>query len=147
MNSEHEKNVASDSWRLDQLEKSTCKNGHPYKKFGTGNVETLVTTPKEKGIDVREELLNFHRKWYSSNIMTLAILGKESLDDLEKMTVSLFSDVVNKNVEKPEWNDHPFGPEQLGMKGYVVPVKNLRNLNISFPIPDLRDYYKSGVSI
>jgi len=41
---------------------------------------------------------------------------------------------------------HPFGPEQLQMKGYIVPIKDLRNLNITFPIPDLHEYYKAGVS-
>lgn len=146
VHSEHEKNISNDSWRLDQLEKSTSKKDHPYRKFGTGNKNTLVTIPKEKGIDVREELLRFHKKWYSSNIMTLAVLGKESLDDLEKMILSLFSDVANKNVKRPEWTDHPFGPEQLQVRGYVVPVKDFRNLNISFPIPDLHEHYKSGVS-
>jgi hypothetical protein len=42
----------------------------------TGNKQTLDIIPKEKGINVREELLKFHDTWYSSNIMALAILGK-----------------------------------------------------------------------
>lgn len=41
-----------------------------------GNKNTLWTLPREKNIDVREELLQFHSKWYSSNVMALAILGK-----------------------------------------------------------------------
>jgi hypothetical protein len=36
VNSEHEKNVSNDSWRLDQLEKSTAKKDHAFNKFGTG---------------------------------------------------------------------------------------------------------------
>jgi insulysin len=36
VNSEHDKNIQNDSWRINQLEKSTSKDGHPYKKFGTG---------------------------------------------------------------------------------------------------------------
>lgn len=71
----------------------------------------------------------------------------ESLDELETMAVTLFSDVKNKNVTAPVWTEHPFGPEQLQMKGYIVPVKDLRNLNITFPIPDLQEYYKAGVSL
>jgi len=70
----------------------------------------------------------------------------ESLDELEAMTVELFSDVRNKNVTAPTWPLHPLGPEQLQMKGYIVPIKDLRNLNITFPIPDLHEYYKAGVS-
>lgn len=144
VNSEHEKNIPNDSWRLDQLEKSTSKPNHDYNKFGTGNKATLDTIPKEKGINVREELLKFHDKWYSSNIMSLCVLGKESLDDLQKLTVGLFSNVKNKHVQVPHWDEHPFGPEQVKVKGFVVPVKDLRTLNITFPIPDLHEYYKAG---
>jgi insulysin len=43
------------------------------------------------GIDVRQELLNFHRKWYSSNIMSLAVVGNQTLDELETAVVDLFS--------------------------------------------------------
>lgn len=76
VNSEHEKNIANDVWRADQLEKSSADPSHPYSKFGSGNRETLDILPKEKGINVREELLKFHNTWYSSNIMALSILGK-----------------------------------------------------------------------
>uniref|UniRef100_A0A1B6FWC7 Insulin-degrading enzyme n=2 Tax=Cuerna arida TaxID=1464854 RepID=A0A1B6FWC7_9HEMI len=144
VNSEHEKNIPSDSWRMDQLDKSTSKPGHPYSQFGTGNKLTLDTIPKELGINVRDELLKFHDKWYSSNIMSLAILGKEDLDTLEEIAVDLFSGVKNKDVTSPVWLEHPFGPDQVKMKGFIVPVKDLRNLNINFPIPDLHEYYKSG---
>jgi secreted Zn-dependent insulinase-like peptidase len=63
------------------------------------------------------------------------------------MAVTLFSDVKNKDVTAPTWTEHPFGPQQLQMKGFIVPVKDLRNLNITFPIPDLHEYYKAGVSL
>ena len=37
VNSEHEKNIPSDGWRLDQLERSTAKKDHAFNKFGTGD--------------------------------------------------------------------------------------------------------------
>ena len=67
----------------------------------------------------------------------------ESLDELERLVVELFKDVANKNVPAPEWNEHPFGAEQLRVRGCVVPIKDIRKLNITFPIPDLRNDYKS----
>lgn len=70
----------------------------------------------------------------------------ESLDELEELTLKLFSEVKNKNVTVPIWTEHPFGPDQVKVKGFIVPVKDLRNLNITFPIPDLHEYYKAGVS-
>jgi len=143
VDSEHVKNIQNDAWRLSQLEKSTSDPNHHYSKFGTGNLETLDTIPKQKGIEVRQELLKFHQKWYSANLMSLAVLGKETLDELEKLCVDLFSGVENRNVQSPEWKEHPFGPKELQVKGYVVPVKDIRNLNITFPMPDMRKHYES----
>lgn len=37
----------------------------------------------------------------------------ESLDELTDLVLPLFTDVENKNVEVPEWLDHPYGPEQI----------------------------------
>ncbi|XP_066996978.2 insulin-degrading enzyme [Anabrus simplex] len=144
VNSEHEKNIPNEDWRLEQLDRSTAKKSHAYHKFGTGNKETLSTVPKEKGIDVREELLKFHDTWYSSNIMNLCILGKESLDELEEMAVKLFSDVKNKSVTSPSWPEHPFGPDEVKLIGYIVPIKDIRILHITFPIPDLYVHYKTN---
>lgn len=83
INSEHEKNVANDTWRFDQLDKSSASSDHPFSKFGTGNRETLDVIPKQMGINVRDRLLEFHEKYYSANIMSLCILGKG------KATISL----------------------------------------------------------
>ena len=76
VNSEHEKNLSNDTWRVNQVDKSSADPNHPYSSFGTGSIETLQIIPQQKNIDVRQELLNFHSKWYSSNIMALSVLGK-----------------------------------------------------------------------
>lgn len=36
VNSEHEKNIPSDLWRIRQLEKCMSKPGHAYNHFSTG---------------------------------------------------------------------------------------------------------------
>ncbi|XP_043685976.1 insulin-degrading enzyme isoform X1 [Vespula pensylvanica] len=144
IHSEHEKNITNDSWRLRQVDKSSSNPNHPFSKFGTGNRETLDIIPKRKGISVREKLLEFHETYYSANIMALCVLGKESLDDLEKIVVNLFSQVKNKEVEVPVWPEHPFDEEHFQTKWYIVPIKDLRNLNMIFPIPDMREHYNAA---
>jgi len=54
VDSEHSKNLQNDSRRLFQLGKCLASKDHPYHKFGTGNLETLMMNPKELGIDVRK---------------------------------------------------------------------------------------------
>lgn len=144
IHSEHDKNLQNDNWRLKQLEMSTADPKHDFCKFGSGNKATLDAIPKSKGLLVRDELLRFHQQWYSSNIMSLVVLGKESLDDLARIVVPLFSRVPNRNVERPTWPQHPYGPDQLGLRAHVVPVKDNRFLYMTFPTPDLREHYKAG---
>uniref|UniRef100_A0A8C1TNZ3 Insulin-degrading enzyme n=1 Tax=Cyprinus carpio TaxID=7962 RepID=A0A8C1TNZ3_CYPCA len=144
VDSEHEKNLMNDAWRLFQLEKATGNPKHPFSKFGTGNKLTLETRPSQQGIDIREELLKFHSTYYSSNLMGLCVLGRESLDDLTSMVVKLFGEVENKNVPVPEFPSHPFQEEHLRQFYKVVPIKDIRNLYVTFPIPDLQKYYKSN---
>merc|ERR1719228_268393 len=56
----------------------------------------------------------------------------------------MFSTVEDKAVKVPEWLESPFSDEQLRMMTYVVPVKDIRNLNITWSIPDLHEHYKSS---
>ncbi|KAM3913652.1 insulin-degrading enzyme isoform 1-T1 [Leptodactylus fuscus] len=142
--SEHEKNLMNDTWRLSQLEKATGDPKHPYHKFGTGNKVTLETKPMQEGIDVRQELLKFHSTFYSSNLMCICILGRETLDELTDLLVKLFGEVENKNVPVPEFPENPFHMPYLQKMCKIVPVKDLRNLYVTFPIPDLQKYYKSN---
>ncbi|KAM4607098.1 insulin-degrading enzyme isoform 2-T2 [Polymixia lowei] len=144
VDSEHEKNLMNDAWRLFQLEKATGNPNHPFSKFGTGNKLTLETRPSKDGIDIRQELLKFHSTYYSSNLMGLCVLGRESLEDLTSMVVKLFGEVENKNVPIPEFPEHPFQEEHLRQFYKVVPIKDIRNLYVTFPIPDLQKYYKSN---
>jgi len=44
--------------------------------------------------------------------MGLAVLGKESLDELEEMVIELFSAVVNKNMQKSAY-ESPYRPQHL----------------------------------
>ncbi|KAH7107595.1 Metalloenzyme, LuxS/M16 peptidase-like protein [Auriculariales sp. MPI-PUGE-AT-0066] len=46
VDSEHKKNLQSDSWRLFQMSKSLSKPGHVWSKFGSGNMLSLTAAAK-----------------------------------------------------------------------------------------------------
>ena len=68
---------------------------HPASTFAVGNLETLADRP---GSDVRQELIRFYERYYSANLMTLAVVGRESLDELEAFVRGHFSAIENRNV-------------------------------------------------
>lgn len=63
------------------------------------------------------------------------------------MVVEKFSEIENKDIVKPSWPQHPYSEDYQGLQMSVVPVKNVQNLCLDFPIPDARIHYKNGVSM
>ncbi|KAF5373799.1 hypothetical protein D9758_000838 [Tetrapyrgos nigripes] len=47
VDSEHKKNHQSDLWRIFQVSKHLSKEGHPWRKFGSGNRESLSQAAKD----------------------------------------------------------------------------------------------------
>jgi len=130
VNSEHQKNLESDLWREFTLRKVVYKRDHPAAKFGTGSKATLEGT-------TREELLDFYRRHYSANRMTLALAGRAGLDQLERWAREHFAAVPNHDAPAPA-----FAAEYLPRKPALrvlrmEPVKDLRHLHLEFPLPGL----------
>ena len=130
VNNENGNNYQSDSRRMFQFDKSLAKKDNPFYKFGTGNIETLKHTPAEKKINVREELLKLYQTYYSSAIMKACIVGKESLDELEKLGISMYKDIpLNENrLVEPQYSTDVFDKTQFPVLHKILPVKEFRRL-------------------
>ncbi|KAK9476376.1 Metalloenzyme, LuxS/M16 peptidase-like protein [Lipomyces japonicus] len=146
VDSENKKNLQSDNWRLHQLDRSLSNPDHPYSNFSTGNLETLEYNPTNLGIDVRDELLKFHKKYYSANIMKLVVLGRESLDELQDWAVEKFSAVGNSQIDPPRFKGHPLTEKELQKQIFAKPVMDEKALDLTFIFPDQRPLYKSHPS-
>ncbi|EPX71511.1 metallopeptidase [Schizosaccharomyces octosporus yFS286] len=142
VDSEHSKNLQSDDWRFWRLYGVLSHPDHVFNKFNTGNVKTLGDVPKDMGLDVREELLKFYDKYYSANLMKLVIIGREPLDTLQEWATEFFSPIKNKSVPRPRHPGSPYQDEQLRKICYIKPVKNLRRVDMLFPIPGQYSQYE-----
>ena len=136
VNSEYQKNIMNDGWRQFRITSQFAKDGHPVKKFNIGNLETL-------GDVDRNELIDFYKKHYSSNRMGLALLSTHSLDEMETWTRQYFSDVKNHNFERTKHDPIVFEKKETFRFVQIDPVKDLRDLEISFAIPSTRHMYES----
>jgi len=144
VDSENKKNLQSDAWRLNQLNKSTSNKTHPFHAFATGDYKVLHDDPIERGVNIRKEFINFHHKNYSANRMKLAVLGRESLEQLQSWVVELFSDVENKQLPKLRWdNMRIYGQDEIGTQIFTRPVMDTRYLDLYFEFPDEDDLYET----
>uniref|UniRef100_A0A453FP27 Peptidase M16 C-terminal domain-containing protein n=1 Tax=Aegilops tauschii subsp. strangulata TaxID=200361 RepID=A0A453FP27_AEGTS len=143
VDSEHKKNLLSDGWRMHQLQKHLASKDHPYHKFSTGSWETLETKPKERGLDIRLELLKFYEN-YSANLMHLVVYVKESLDCIQSLVESLFSHVKNTDQRSFKCPSQPLSAEHLQLLVKAIPIIEGDYLKISWPVTPNIQFYKEG---
>lgn len=136
VNSEHQKNIMNDNWRRFRISGMFAKEGHPEQKFGTGNLETL-------GDIKRSELLDFYDKHYSSNRMGLAFLSTHPLDEMEGWARKYFSNIKNNNKNRNTYDSDYFEKKETFRLVKINPVKDIRDLIMTFPLPGTRHLYSS----
>ena len=130
--------LKDDIRRLYDVHKETINQAHPFSQFSVGNIETLADN--EHG-QVHRDIVKFFDQFYSANLMTLAIEGPYSLDELTRMAESYFAEIANHKKPLSEVSQPLYQPEHLAQRIKVTPVKNDRQLIISFAMPCLDHYY------
>jgi insulysin len=108
-------------------------------RFNCGNLETLQLE------GIREQLLSFHKTWYSANIMKLVVSGKHSLEQLEQWVVAMFSEVENKDVVVPNLGlpKMPYDQDNLGTIQRFKPIQDKDKLMIYWILPYCEKEYKT----
>lgn len=138
VHSEFMAGIKDESRKTLDVFKSTVNPQHPFAKFSVGNLDTLNA---QEG-SLRKQLLDFYDKNYSSNIMTLVVIGREPLVELERVVVNKFSAIPNKSVVLEDIEQPLFEPGRLPLFMQIRPEQEQRFLSISFAIPPVADYYQ-----
>ncbi len=141
VHSEYQANLRNDFRRSYDVYRTIINPKNPESKFSVGSLTTLADREGDK---VRDDLLDFYKRHYSADKMSLVVLGKEPLAELKKMVVERFSQVpvsVPAN-EKPAKEEPLFLDGQLPMEVLSKPVKELRQMSMNFPLPSVREYYQ-----
>jgi len=124
--------------------KNVSNPSSSFCKFSTGNLETLANCEAE----VREELKTFHKNHYFAENMTLCVLGKESIQELEDMITRLFSQVPSSSGEEVEGSSSivgfdgiPFSTEHIGRSVRILPIAQNHEVEVLFPLPPTKPHY------
>ncbi|PRQ44705.1 putative insulysin [Rosa chinensis] len=144
VDSENQKNLLSDGWRMNQLQKHLSAANHPYHKFCTGNWDTLEVRPKAKGLDTRHELIKFYEEYYSANLMHLVIYGKEKLDKIQGLVEDKFKEIRNIDRSCLRFTGEPCTSEHLEILVRTVPIKEGHKLRLAWPITPEIHHYNEG---
>ncbi|MBK6288716.1 MAG: insulinase family protein [Gammaproteobacteria bacterium] len=137
VDSEYKLGLKDDGRREYDVLRELVQPGHPLAKLAVGNLQTLG----EGSGDIRADLLGFYEKHYSANLMTLVVLGRESLDELSAMVEARFAAVPDRGAKAREHAPALFAPGTLPLEVHVRPEKELRELSLLFPVPSARAMY------
>ncbi len=138
--SEYQAKIKDDSRLQYELIKTVSNPLHPFSQFSVGSLATLAD---REGQPVRDDLLAFYRQHYSANRMTLVVLGKQSVNELQKMVSERFAAIANHNSPVPHFKEPLFADGQLPLRINTQPNKDLKQIKYLFPIPSSRPFYDS----
>jgi insulysin len=128
VDSEHSKNLQDDFWKRRNVERLTHKPGHPRTSFATGDGKTLKDV-------TREQVMDFYSRFYSANGMKLVLLGNRSLDELEDLARTYFSEVPDNKRPPLVYDPEVFAPGSLPELLQVKSVGDVHELRLQFALP------------
>ena len=140
VHSEYVSRSRSDHLRSLAAWKQALDPRHPLARFHVGSEETLAERP---GDDIREEVIDFWESTYSSHLMKLAVLGREPLDELERLVRTRFGAVARRPVERLRIDGPLFREGLLPARLDIAPIRESRTLSLSFPIPPLAPHFRA----
>ncbi len=141
VHSEYQARIQDDSRRGYDVYRSVINPKHPQSKFNVGSLTTLADRPKDL---VRDDLLTFYQQHYSANKMSLVVLGNYSIAELRKMVEQRFAEIpLNKDAHNESISKEAlFESGRLPMEVLSRPIKELREMTLSFSLPSIAEYYK-----
>ncbi|MDX1754742.1 MAG: insulinase family protein [Marinobacter sp.] len=140
VHSEFSSKIQEDGRRFYDAKKAAFNPEHPYTQFAVGNLTTLEDT---EATPLRPDLVQFWQEHYSANRMTLVVYGPQSLDRLAAMVRPRFSAIDNRDLADEPIATPLMTDGQLPRQIEVAALRDIRSLNLMFPIPSQQPQYRT----
>ena len=126
VDNEFSNNSNSGPKRFNQLKNKEINEKSPFNIFGDGNAKTLSIP------DIRDRLLVFYKKYYSSEIMNLCIYSNKTLEESLKLVESLFTLIPKiENFKMPRYDEvKPYDENNLKYFYKVIPIRDLNQIQL-----------------
>ena len=139
VHSEYQAKLKDDIRRNYEVIREVMNQDHPASKFSVGSLKTLSDTEDSK---IQDDLKTFYKKYYSANLMTLVIIGKEDLATLKLWAEQKFAPIPNHDTKLETISQPLFNEGTLPAKVSITPIKNTRTLSLVFPVESLAPFYR-----
>ncbi|CAJ1363986.1 unnamed protein product, partial [Effrenium voratum] len=139
VDSEHSMRIADEGRRSYAALLLDANPKHPL-HWGSGNAQSLRDEPQKRGVKLHSEVVKFYKENYTSEDMTLAVLGQEPLEELRRLVAERFLPVPRTGRSALRGEAHgaaepPFRAEDFVGACWRVPTKDLRQLTFAWQLP------------
>lgn len=126
-------------WRYIGIMNQSANPEHPF-HVACGNNKVLRDLPKERGIDLYDEMVKLYESCYSAGGMTLVIIGRESVAELTAVVKTMFGAIADRGVQMPIGDSHgagrpPFLPTDWNALILQNPVQDIKDVVFSWVLP------------
>ncbi|KAH8739914.1 secreted insulinase like peptidase [Cryptosporidium ryanae] len=139
----------NEKWVMRTIEREVCGSSSNFNRYIFGNKNIFLNNPNLNAGELYDRVLDYFNNYYSPNIMTLSIVGREPIDKLEKYVIKSFGNIKNNGIELFRIEDsykftvNPF----ISVSGKIITVKrpNKKDVNtftIRIPIEFQIIYWK-----
>ncbi len=139
VHSEYSSKIKDDFRKSFDAYREVVNPEHPASQFSVGSLETLAD---REGDLVRDDLVEFYKKYYSSDQMVLVVLGKETIEELQAMVLERFKQVPRNNKPVERKPIPMFAPGSLPLQVSTLPEAEGHRLSLSFPMPPTQEHFR-----
>lgn len=109
--------------------------------FAVGSRDTLANPEGEATL--RERVIDFYHRYYDANVMNLAVVAPQPLDELEALVVERFAAIPDHDLSAPTIDAPLIDPDTLPRYVERQSLQDRRQLRFYFPVPDPTDEYRT----
>ncbi|MBE0488287.1 MAG: insulinase family protein [Halomonas sp.] len=135
VHSEYMARIRDDARRENDVLNALLNPENPTTGFSVGSRETLADRPEGEP-SLRERVIDFYERYYDANVMHLALVAPQTLDELETLVAERFADIANRGLAAPEITEPLVIDDSLPQRVALQSVRDSRQLRLLFPIPD-----------
>jgi len=141
VHSEYMARIRDESRRENDVLNQLLNPDNPTTGFAVGSRDTLADPEGEATL--RERVIEFYHRYYDANVMNLAVIAPQPLDELEALVMERFADIPDHDLSAPTIDAPLIDRDTLPRYVERQSLQDRRQLRFYFPIPDPTDEYRT----
>ncbi|WP_043529204.1 insulinase family protein [Litchfieldella xinjiangensis] len=141
VHSEYQSRLRDDGRRINDVLDQALNSDNPTTGFSVGSRETLADRGEGEP-SLRERVIEFYETHYDANVMHLAIVAPQSLDELETLVREHFVDIEDRGLTRPQVETPLVERETLPTDISVQSIRDSRQVRFMFPVDDPIQHYR-----